>query len=511
MLKSKEILMKNSKSMWCSFICVPLVVLNVAFLCFERKQGQYSSTIPNDTNINSQWAIEKVELDKAWDIYTGSATTKVGIVDSGIDATHEDLAQNVDTTLGAHFGNYNFSHLVDYVSHGTHVAGIVGAVGNNEIGISGACWDVDLVSLSIATNNNSTIYVPGIVDAVQYASSANTYIPILNVSSGATPDKIFDLGYNTIEILSSFSTYMSNYSGLLVCAAGNGNNFGAYTTQGQNIGNISNKLFPASYSQPNMIVVGNSDSNDQKASTSNYSSTAVDLFAPGQSIYSTIPNNNYASYSGTSMASPLVAGTAALLKSIDPSLSTSDIKAAILNNVDIISGLSNYCSTSGRLNAYRAALSILPEIIQNGDAVSFVSNINYQKFMKMNCLEGHYSLSIDMPSPYRVTIYKKYSGSPLVQQIFANGGLGTINFLSIQNQTLFVRVENLGNSNCNASVDLSYQSHSYTDHFVYYDASSHKSYCSCGNYVLMPHIIQAADPFSEYGVCSLCSAIIPIN
>ena len=485
----------------CSCFCVSVIISNISFLCFKKIHSGSFSTIPNDTNVNDQWAIQKVELDKAWDIYTGSSDVRVGIIDAGICATHNDLSPNVDTTLGAHFGSYNINHLVDTGGHGTHVAGIVGAKGNNNLGVSGACWDVDLVSLSVAGAMGS-YYFPGLNDAIQYASNSNTYIPIMNASFGGTTNFINNEGFNAIEIISSFNTLMPNYSGLLVCSPGN---------DSVNIGSFTNYIFPASYSQTNMIVVGNSDDDDLKHISSNYSATKVDLFAPGTDIYSTFPSNGYSSQTGTSMSSPLVAGTAALLKSIDPTLSTSDLKSAILNNVDVVSGLSNYCSTSGRLNAYKAALSILPEIVQNDSPISFVSSINYQKFMKMNCGQGHYSLSVNMDSPYRVTIYKKYTGTPLAQHTFTNGGLGTINFVSLINQLVFIRIENLGVSDCSASVDLDFEAHSYFDHYSYHNASYHKSYCSCGSYVLMPHVVQVSEPLPAYGTCVVCSAIVPIN
>ena len=119
-----------------------------------------------------------------------------------------------------------------------------------------------------------------------------------------------------------------------------------------NIDNTSK--YPASYNLSNMIVVGSIDINNDKALTSNYGSSTVDLFAPGVGIYSTVPTDTYDYKSGTSMAAPYVTGVAALIKSIRPQLSSLEIKKLILNNVDIISNLTGLCKTGGKLNAYKA-------------------------------------------------------------------------------------------------------------------------------------------------------------
>lgn len=491
-----------------------LVIFSLAFgiskVVMPRHVFSYSS-IPNDTNINSQWAIQKVGLDSAWNIFTGSSSTKVGIIDSGIDANHEDLSTNVNSALAHYFGNDNLNPLQDGEGHGTHVSGIIGAKGNNNLGVSGACWDANLVPLSIATNNFGEVYIPGIADAIQYSSSSNSSISLLNSSLGIAFSSISSHGYNALGVIGDFNTNMGSYDGLLICAAGNGQNLNSNDPFGKNIDSFSNYIFPASYSKPNMIVVGNSKSDDYKAVTSNYGSSKVDLFAPGEAILSTIPNNNYATFSGTSMAAPLVTGTAALLKSIDPTLTSAQIKAAILNNVDTVSALSGLCSTGGRLNAYKAALSILEEIEADGDPVSFVSNINYQKFMKINCVPGHYTLSIESACPCKVIIYQNYNGIPLGQVTLTDPGFDTISFLSSTNQIVFVRVENLGTTNENIELTLSYQNHLYINHYQYFSPSYHRAYCACGAFVLMPHIVYGHLPDDITGVCALCSVIVPIN
>lgn len=275
---------------------------------------------PNDTSYSNQWALPKIKAPQAWDTTKGSKTVKVGILDTGISA-HNDLNANMSTGLGWNFIDNN-SNTSDYDSHGTHVAGIVGAVGNNNQGISGVCWNVSLVPLKF---NGS---VSQVSEALTYAMEND--ISIVNMSWWNFPDD---------PVLSQA---IRNYTGLFVCIAGNA---------GTDIDNTKN--YPASFKHSNMIVVGSSDSNDQKAGSSNYGVNTVDLFAPGDNIYSTVPNG-YANFSGTSMAAPQVTGVAALIKARYPNAPASMIKNRIIGSVDRVSSLNEYCKTGGRLNAYKA-------------------------------------------------------------------------------------------------------------------------------------------------------------
>ena len=112
----------------------------------------------NDPNITSQWSINNIGLLNAWDITTGSSEVSVGVIDTGIDGTHVDLNNRVNRTLSKDFGGDSIiDPLVDIYGHGTHVAGIIGAAGNNGIGISGVCWNVSLISLKVITFG--TIYL----------------------------------------------------------------------------------------------------------------------------------------------------------------------------------------------------------------------------------------------------------------------------------------------------------------------------------------------------------------
>lgn len=303
-------------------------------LCAGPSYNYHYDAVPNDPRYSLQWGLPQIQAPNAWNVSTGSNTVRVGIIDSGI-ASHSDLNANV--VAGWDFYNNNGTTTDDTVGHGTHVAGIVGAVGNNNTGISGVCWNVKLVPLQVNNPSNNTPSDPAIISAISYATANG--IPIINCSIG---------GSGTDNVLKNA---ISNYPGLFVCSAGNGN---------KNIDTIPHS--PASFMLNNLITVGATNKSDARAvpgdpgwnpvEGSNYGATTVDIFAPGTSIESTIPGG-YDSWSGTSMASPFVAGVAALLLTKN-SYSPSGLKSIIMDNDDNLSGLSSYCVSGGRLNAQKA-------------------------------------------------------------------------------------------------------------------------------------------------------------
>ena len=310
-------------------------------------------TIPSATSSDpntTQYVLNKMQLPQAWNLTTGSPTVTVGVLDSGIDPNHEDLKANLNTSLGQNYTDDGLAAWTDPVGHGTHVAGIIGAVGNNGKGIAGVCWNVKLVSLRVfkrTYDENGNIKGTGkmdwVVDAVKYA--INHQIPIINYSgSGNSQNK-------------TLRDAISNYPGLLVCSAGNGkdhDNNDKTPNIPVDMDTDSLKFYPACYPNDNIISVANTTSSDQLASTSNYGATTVDLGAPGSNIYSTIPGGSYDYKSGTSMASPQVAGVAALIQAYNPNMDALQIKQVILNSVDPVSALSGKCVSGGRLNAYKA-------------------------------------------------------------------------------------------------------------------------------------------------------------
>ena len=246
----------------------------------------------NDPSFNLQWGLNDssgIDVETAWEFERGSNSVCVGVIDTGI-FPHEDLVDNL--VQGFSFVGEN-NNTDDYYGHGTHVAGIIGAVGDNNIGISGVAPNIEIMPLKISDTNNWE--TANVIAAINYAQSlwgGSRQVDILNFSGWNFPKS------------DSLQSAIENYPGLFVTIAGNGNS------------NIdSNPNYPGSFNIDNLITVGSIDQNGDKSSFSNYG-LSVDIYAPGSEIYSTLPNNNYGYMSGTSMAAPHVAGAAALLLSM---------------------------------------------------------------------------------------------------------------------------------------------------------------------------------------------------
>ena len=295
---------------------------------------------PNDEEyLAYQWAVKQIKMSAAWDIQPNAAGINVGVIDSGF-VHHEDYLSNMDFDLSQNFDPGELYPFDDDTGHGTKVAGIIGAVTNNEIGIAGVCSEVNLISLKAGASTGEFIA------AVQYATLNG--IDIINYSAGGVR------GFNEQEY-----NAIHNYPGLLVCIAGNEN----YDLDGTFPSGTS--YYPANYNLDNIIVVGatayaqDEEDEDQKAWFSGYGETKVDLFAPGEGVRTTINDGNaistsYDSVIGTSFAAPLVTGVAALVLAQNPTYTPAQIKAKILNSVDEIDALSDYCASGGRLNAAKA-------------------------------------------------------------------------------------------------------------------------------------------------------------
>lgn len=312
---------------------------------------------PNDTRWGQLWGMVKIKAPQAWDRSTGSSQVLVGIVDTGILTNHSDLSGNLSVNINEVPGNgvdddnnnyiddvfgYNFvsnnSTVTDNNGHGTHVSGTIGAVGNNNNGVAGVNWAVRLVSAKVL-NENGEGSLEAIALAVHYLRLRG--VSAINLSLGGPASSVM---YNALLAASNAGIFMS-------FAAGNGGEDGI----GDNNDSSSTISFPAKYSFPTSVTVAATTSSDSLASFSNYGATSVHIGAPGVDIVSTYNSGGYAIASGTSMAAPHVAGAAALLKSMNNSLSGSSLKSCILSSVDSISNLSGKVSSGGRLNLQTAA------------------------------------------------------------------------------------------------------------------------------------------------------------
>jgi subtilisin family serine protease len=338
-----------------------------------------ASAQPNDPSFSQQWAssntgqsIPTQEAEeilgppasgtpgaddsalKAWGVSTGSRSIVIGETDTGVAYNHPDLAANIWSNPGGiggcSAGTHGYSVLKHncepmdddtvYGGHGTHVAGIMGAVGNNGVGVAGMNWQTSILPVKWL-GSSAWGETSGLIEALQWlvaAKQAGINVRVVNDSatfrgteySQALSDEIDTLGANNI---------------LFVTAAGN---------TGENNDELAQRRYPCGYDRPNEICVTASNNSDQLPGWANYGSHTVDLAAPGVSIYSTLRNGTYGYLSGGSMASPQVAGAAALILSVEPSLSATALKADILENVDKLPSLSGRVITGGRLNVCRA-------------------------------------------------------------------------------------------------------------------------------------------------------------
>jgi subtilisin family serine protease len=294
-----------------------------------------------------------IDAPEAWQYTTGSRSVVVAVIDSGIDYTHQDLVGNIWTNPGEIPGNgydddgngfvddvhgYDFLNdngsPLDTDGHGTHVAGTIGAVGNNGVGVAGVSWQVSLMALKFI-NAAGTGDTAAAIQAVNYAtmmrSMYSVNVRVTNNSWGGGP---FDQG-----LLDAINAGGENGI-LFVAASGNSRS-----------DNDASPVYPTTFDSPFIVSVAATDKADMLASYSNYGATTVDLAAPGDDILSTLPGNAYDIKSGTSMAAPHVSGVAALALARAPSLGVADLKALLLDNVDHLPALAGKTVTGGRLNA----------------------------------------------------------------------------------------------------------------------------------------------------------------
>ena len=261
----------------------------------------------------------------AWNYTTGNYQVVVGVLDSGIDARYSDLKDNLWFN-GSFFNGWNFvdnnNNPIDVTGHGTHVAGTIGAVGNNSIGITGVCWNVQLASFKIGDNR---IDLAAAINAIYFANMMN--IPILNNSWGG----------RTYSPILKYA--IEQYDGLFIASAGNSNSNNDFLPS-----------FPASYNSNNIISVAASTPENTLSPFSNYGVNSVDIAAPGTDILSTDLADSYSYKSGTSMSAPHVAGAAALLKAYMPFLTTFELKQIILLSSSHYSCRTDKLVTGGILN-----------------------------------------------------------------------------------------------------------------------------------------------------------------
>ncbi len=320
--------------------------------------------MPNDPMFNEQWALnnagqsggkEKADIRAvlAWAKNQGSTDVVVAVLDSGVDYTHPDLVSNMwfrpdnvpqykDDELGTFNDLHGFnatdnqSDPMDDNGHGTHCAGIIGAEGDNNEGIAGINWRVQIMPLKFMGRGGFGT-TKDAIEAINYAidrKQKGVNVRVINASWGSTQNS---------KALEDAIRAAGEAGILFVAAAGN-----------DGTSNDSRPHYPSNYDLPNVISVAALDRTDQLASFSNFGIKTVHIAAPGKDILSTWLGDKYREASGTSMATPYVAGTAALILASEPKLSVEKLRERILSSVDKIDSLDGKVESGGRLNAAKA-------------------------------------------------------------------------------------------------------------------------------------------------------------
>ena len=301
-------------------------------------------TIPNDPSYGNLYGMDQVRAPQAWDEHVGDQEFVIAIIDTGIDYNHPDLQANIWTNPGEIPGNgqdddgngyvddvhgYDFYDYngdpMDSNGHGTHCGGTVGGVGNNSIGVAGVNWQCRLVGAQFLGPSGSGS-LDGAIDAVEYCAVNQFKVSNNSWGGGGFSQAMFDV----------VQAAGDDFGHVFVAAAGNGGYYGA--------------SYPGAMTCTNLICVAATDINENMASFSQYHDVEVDLGAPGVDVLSTTPGNNYSYYSGTSMATPHVAGGVGLIYSVLGEASAVEVKDIILSTVRPISSMQGNTVTGGVLN-----------------------------------------------------------------------------------------------------------------------------------------------------------------
>lgn len=320
--------------------------------------------VPNDPMFANQWGLSNTGQDggkesadikalKAWTKTKGSKKVVVAVLDTGVDYTHEDLASNIwhpsannlenyyDDELGEVYDENGFDatgegNPMDDNGHGTHCAGVIGADGDNNIGIAGINWKVEIMPLKFMNKrgNGSTAAAIQAINYVIARKKQGVNVRIISASWGSTQSS---------KALEDAIRAAGEEGIIFIAASGNSSD-----------DTDKRPHYPAGYKLPNVVSVAALDRSDKLASFSNYGAKTVHVAAPGAAIVSTWLENSFRDASGTSMATPHVAGIAALILSKEPNISVEKLKERLISAVDPLPDLKNKVISGGRINAAKA-------------------------------------------------------------------------------------------------------------------------------------------------------------
>ena len=379
----------------------------------------HATATPNDPSFSSLWAMQNtgqtggtagadISAVQAWDTTVGSREVIVGVIDTGVDYTHEDLAANMWVNPGEVAGDgidndgngyiddvhginaiTNTGDPMDDNDHGSHCAGSIGGVGNNGTGVVGVNWEVSIVGMKFLSGSGSGTTADAIksVDyAVDLKVNRGVDIRVLSNSWG---------GGGFSQALEDAIVAANDADILFVAAAGN-----------SSVDNDSSPHYPSSYETANVLAVASTDHNDNMSSFSNFGATSVDLGAPGSSILSTTPGNSYSTFSGTSMATPHVSGAAALLLSFNNTLTVAELKSLLMNNGDPIAALDGKTVSGKRLNVDAALAQVSPP----GPSFRLAATPTSQELSQGETAD--YTVDVTAVSGYTGNVTLSHSASP---------------------------------------------------------------------------------------------------
>ncbi len=414
--------------------------------------------VPNDPLVLQQYALDVMRCFEAWDFVTGSNQVVIGISDSGVKWNHPDLMDNIwinaeeavgvtinwsngtfsgtdgidndgngkiDDVLGWDFyGSGDNNPYQDFAAndHGTHVAGCAGAVFNNGIGVSGTCPVVKILCTKGASNLSPMNGISGGYDQAKYA--AENGAAVVNASWGGQ--------CTSLNYANQVVNYITNLGCLFVTAAGNDNT------------EHNAAYLDAPADCTNALCVAATTMNDYKVDFSDYGAP-IDICAPGQAIFSTIiEDNGYAAYDGTSMASPLAAGVAGLVKAMHPELTALELRQRLMDTADWIydenpdyapPSASQYMLGTGRVNAYAATMydkipylvvedNALVELDGDGDGVPNPGELVRLNIQVTNLMDEYTGLMWMTATNVTATLRCEMPGVVVVDSVTAFGNLG---------------------------------------------------------------------------------------
>ncbi len=318
----------------------------------SRDDLYFTSAEPSEYSSALQWHLDQIKAPDAWEFSTGEDDVVVAVIDTGCNVDHPDLLDNifvnaaeipdngvdddgngfVDDVRGWDFLDDD-ANPNDETGHGTHVSGIVGARGNNGIGTSGVGWNIKVLPLKVG--DSTGLSSSAIAEALRYVSSLKgngvNLVATNNSYGSSAPNNVARTEIKVHEDIGI----------VFVAAAGNA---------GEDIDAAGNSQYPAGFPESNIISVANSTQGDDLSFGSNFGVESVDIAAPGQEVYSTYSGNGYDFLTGTSMASPIVAGAVALLAAHEPGLTATELRQRVFDSAEPLDSLAGKVVTGGRID-----------------------------------------------------------------------------------------------------------------------------------------------------------------